>query len=279
MLKDMKTLLAQADGYALGAFEFWSVDSVRAILNAAEACGRPVILQASTLELNFMGWDAVARVVPYLAERAAVPVALHLDHADDIKWVCMALDSGFTSVMIDASHHSFDDNVAVTREVIALARPRGVTVEAELGRLPGAEGAIRVEEAEAYQTSVEEAVRFVALTNVDALAVAVGTVHGFYKTTPKINIERIAQLHAALDVPLVLHGGSGTPDDRIVEAIRAGIRKINVCTEFMDAYGASYSAARAGGDYRPTVKGLFEPAMQAGQEVIRRKIELFAPIE
>ena len=276
LLKDMRTLLIEADNYALGAFEFWSVDSVMAILAAAEECGKPVILQASPLELNFMGWGVVERAVTYLAEQSSVSVALHLDHADDIKWVKMAIDSGFTSVMIDASHHCFDENVAITKEVISMARPHGITVESELGRLPGAEGAISVEESEAYQTSVEEAVEFVKQTQVDALAVAVGTVHGFYKTKPSINVERIAQLNTALDVPLVLHGGSGTPDDKIVEAIKAGIRKINVCTEFMDAYGNSYYDSRAKEDYRPTVKGLFEPAMMAGKEIIKQKIKLFS---
>jgi len=269
----MKDLLLRAknEGYAVGAFEFWSLDSVRAILESAEEMALPVILQAGPIELNYMGWKNVERAVTYAAEQSKAEVALHLDHSDEVQWVKLAIESGFTSVMIDASHLSFEDNIAVTQEVVALAAPHGITVESELGRLPGAEGAINLEEAEAFQTDPREAVEFVRRTGIDCLAVAVGTVHGVYHAEPKINIARIREIRAAVTVPLVLHGGSGTPEDKIREAIQAGISKINVCTEFMDAFGKSYNSG-----YKPSVKGLFEPGYLAGKAVIKEKMRLFA---
>jgi len=272
MLVAMKDLLVRASGqgYAVGAFEFWSLDSVRAILETAEELALPVILQAGPTELNYMGWKNVERAVAHAAQQSPAQVALHLDHSDEVKWVRLAIESGFTSVMIDASHLAFEENAAVTREVVALAAPHGVTVESELGRLPGAEGAISVEEAEAYQTDPAQAVEFVNQTGIDCLAIAVGTVHGFFRAEPKINIQRIREIRNVVSVPLVLHGGSGTPDVKIREAIEAGISKINVCTEFMDAFGKAYNSG-----YKPSVKGLFEPGYLAGKAVIREKMRLF----
>ena len=272
-LVKMKELLsrASADKYAVGAFEFWSLDSVRAILEAAEELKQPVILQAGPGELNYMGWKNAERAVIYAAEHSPCEVAVHLDHSNELKWIKMALESGFTSVMMDASHLCFEENVDLTREVVAMAARYGVTVESELGRLPGAEGAIEVEEAEAFQTKTREAVEFVRLTGIDCLAIAVGTVHGFYRSEPNINIERIREIRRAVSTPLVLHGGSGIPDVKVTEAIEAGISKVNVCTEFMDAFGKSYT-----GGYRPSLKGLFEPAFQAGKKVIAEKIRLFS---
>ncbi len=274
-LVTMKKLLqdASAKGYAVGAFEFWSLDSVRAVLEAAEELGQPVILQSGPTELNYMGWKNVQLAVVNMIENAGCDCALHLDHSTEIQWVAKAIDSGFTSVMMDASDKSFDENVRLTKQVVEMATPHGITVESELGRLPGAEGAIAVEEADAYQTDAAQAIEFVKATGIDCLAVAVGTVHGFYKSTPKINIQRIAELRQNLDVPLVLHGGSGTPDDKVREAILAGISKVNVCTEFMNAFGKSVTDG-----YTPSLKGLFEPAYLAGKKVILDKIRLFSMI-
>jgi len=272
-LAAMKELLtdAAAGGYAVGGFEFWSIDSARAILEAAEELGAPVILQAGPGEIEFIGLSVIEHAVIRMIENAGCRAALHLDHSAGVDWVRRAVDAGFTAVMIDASHLDFDGNVRLTREAAAYAKPRGVTLEAEIGRLPGLEGAIDASEADAYQTDVEEAVQFTALTGVDCLAVAVGTVHGFYRAEPKINIGRISELSAAINVPLVLHGGSGTPDGAVRAAIDAGIRKINVCTEFMDAYRTAYKSSGT-----PSVKGLFEPGFIAGKKIITEKIRLFS---
>ena len=269
----MKELLleAAANKYAVGGFEFWSLDSVRAIIEAAEEFEKCVILQAGPYEIEYMGLKNVERAVKYMAEQSSVKIALHLDHSTDTKWVKYAIDNGFTSVMIDASALSFEENIELTQETVALASPYGVTVEAELGRVPGEEGDIMLNESEAYQTNVDEAVVFVKQTGIDCLAVAVGTAHGVYRSLPKINLTRIGELCTALDVPLVLHGGSGIPDDTVIKAIKAGISKINVCTEFMDAFGKSYNSG-----YKPSVRGLFEPGYLAGKEVIKEKIKLFS---
>jgi ketose-bisphosphate aldolase len=272
MLVTLKTLLDEAKekAYAVGAFEFWSLDSLRAILEAAEELGMPVILQASVVEIEYMGWKNLERAAIFAADKSTARAALHLDHSMEVKWVKMAIETGFTGVMIDASHHEYKENADITKEVVAMAKPYGVSVESELGRMAGLEGAVSVDEADAFQTDPDDAARFVAETGIDALAVAVGTVHGFYKTAPNINIQRIKAINEKANIPLVLHGGSGTPDGKVLEAIQAGICKVNVCTEFMDAFKTAYQKSE-----KPSVAGLFKPGYLAGKEVIIKKMRLF----
>lgn len=211
---------ARKEGYGVGAFEFWSLDSAQAVVEAAEGLNMPVILQAGPLECQYAGIKNLSQIAKLVAEATSVPVALHLDHGDTYELACKAIDAGFTSVMIDASHLSFKENLDVTKKVVEAAKPYGVTVEAELGKLAGSEGNIDVSEEEAAQTDPDEAKKFVEETGIDALAVAIGTTHGFYKSTPRINIERLKKIAEVVSIPLVLHGGSGTPDEKVKEAIK-----------------------------------------------------------
>ncbi len=273
-----KKMLAEArdGGYAVGAFEFWSLDSAQAIVRAAEKYDVPVILQAGALETDYAGgYENIAAIARVAAEKAAVPVALHLDHGETLEQARQAIECGFTSVMIDASHLKYSENVAVTRRVIELARPHGVSVEAELGVLAGAEGNINVEDANELQTSPEQAAQFVRDTDVDLLAVSIGTAHGFYKFTPEINISRLKKIAAVVDRPLVLHGGSGTPEDKVREAILCGISKINICTEFIAAYGKAYSDVQSAEGFKYNVTSLFEAGRQKGHDLVCSKIAMF----
>lgn len=266
---------ARKEAYGVGAFEFWSLDSAEAVVEAAEELGMPVILQAGPLEVQYAGIRNLYMITRAVAENTPIPVALHLDHGDTYELACRAIDAGFTSVMIDASHLSYEENVSITKKVVAAAKPGGVTVEAELGRLAGAEGNIDVSEEEVAQTDPDEAKKFVEETGIDALAVAIGTAHGFYKSIPRINIERLKRIAGKVGIPLVLHGGSGTPEEKVKEAVRNGIAKVNICTEFVAAFGKTYINTQNASGFKYSVPSLFAPSKAAGKELAASKIKLF----
>jgi len=281
-LVTMKEILDEArkEKYAVGAFEFWSLDSAQAVAESASELGLPAILQAGKIECEFAGGiKNLYRIAKTVADEFPVKVALHLDHAEEYNFVCEAIDAGFTSVMIDASAKPYAENAALTRKVVEAARPKGVTVEAELGRLAGNEGNIGVSGEEAAQTDPDEAARFAEETGIDALAVAIGTAHGFYTFTPKINIERLKQIAAKVFIPLVLHGGSGTPDDKVAEAVRNGIAKVNICTEFVAAFGKQYIATQNQPGFKYSIPGLFGPSKAAGKELAKAKMRLFGLLD
>jgi len=278
-LVKMKEILdvARKEKYAVGAFTFWSLDSAQAVVESAAELGIPAILQAGFIECEFAGGiKNLYRIAKMVAEEFPVPVALHLDHAEDYDFVLSALDAGFTSVMIDASALCYAENAALTKKVVDAARPYGATVEAELGRLAGSEGHISVSEEEAAQTDPDEACRFVAETGIDALAIAIGTAHGFYNFTPKINIQRLKDIAAKVEVPLVLHGGSGTPEDKVAEAIQHGIAKVNICTEFVAAFGKQYIETQGQPGYKYSIPSLFGPSKESGKAVAKAKMMLFS---
>jgi len=277
-LVTMKEILdkARKEKYAVGAFEFWSLDSAQAVVEAAEEIGCPAILQAGFMECDYAGGvKNLFKLGKMVAEDASVPVAIHLDHAEEYDLIMEALDTGFTAVMIDASAKSFEENVILTKKVADAARPYGASVEAELGKLAGNEGNINVAEEDAAQTNPDEAERFVELTGIDALAIAIGTAHGFYTFTPKLNIERLKKIAEKVNIPLVLHGGSGTPDDMVAEAVENGIAKVNVCTEFVAAFGKQYTITQNQDGFKYNIPGLFGPSKQAGKDVVKAKMKLF----
>ena len=274
----MKQMLIDArdGGYAIGAFEFWSLDSARAVTQAAQALRVPVILQIGKYEVEYLNnYKNAAHIARICADDADIPVALHLDHGESIEQVKYAIDAGFSSVMIDSSGSPYDENVETTRKVVELAKPYAITVEAELGVLAGTEGAMSRSEAEATQTTPEEAARFVADTNVDILAVAIGTAHGFYNYVPEINIERLKKIAAVVSLPIVLHGGSGTPDSAVRQAIDNGVAKINICTEFIAAFGKAYVNSQASDGFKYNVPNLFGCAEKAGYDLAYKKMEWF----
>ena len=274
----MDTLLreARADGRAIAALQCWDSTTVRAIATAAVRTGQPVIFQASAPEYRLCGGpDALRALVDWHVDRTGIAAALHLDHAMELDDVAESLDAGFTSVMLDGSHFPYEENARLTRATVEMAREHDASVEGELGHVAGLEGDITVSEDEAVQTDPEEAVRFVAETGIDCLAVAIGTVHGVYKGKPEINLPRLEQIASRVDVPLVLHGGSGTPEESVVECVRRGVAKINICTELQQAWLGGIEESRQVNSISAPGR-FYAPVYERLVERIVEKIELFA---
>ena len=271
-LVDMRDMLGHAyrNGYAVGAFDLVSLDFLEAIIDAAERCHAPVVLSLAESHFDYFDFDLVMPAVEAAARRTEVPVAIHLDHGESLESAVRGIRLGCNGVMVDASGHPFEDNVARTREVVRMAHGCGVPVEGELGYVAGVEG----EDAEKHPgdviyTSVEEAKAYAERTGVDFLAVSVGTVHGRMRGTPKLDFQRLARINASLGIPLVIHGGTGLSDDQFRHLIANGVAKINYYTALSDAAAARIrdNAARdSGGGYTALVNGIQDAI---GQEVER----------
>ena len=226
---------AQEGHYAIGAFNVENMEMVMAVISAAEEMNAPVIMQTTPSTVKYAGLDYFLANVKVAASRASVPVVMHLDHGSSFDLAAQALRAGYTSIMIDGSHESFEDNIAVSKAVVDMCKPSGVAVEAELGKVGGKEDDLDGGDGDMY-TDPLEAKEFVERTGVDSLAIAIGTAHGLYKGEPKLDLERLSEIRKVVSVPLVLHGGSGIPDWKVQEAIRRGICKVNYATELRIAY-------------------------------------------
>lgn len=226
--------LADKNGYAIGAFNVENMEMVMAVIRAAEEMQAPVILQTTPSTVKYAGLAMYYANVKAAAQRASVPVALHLDHGNSFELAVQALRTGYTSIMIDGSKESLEGNIEVTRRVVDACKPSAVPVEAELGKVGGKEDDLECNDP--GYTDPDDAVRFVQETGISSLAVAIGTAHGIYKGEPKLDVERLSQIRKAVDIPLVLHGASGVPDEAVRECIRRGISKVNFATELRIAY-------------------------------------------
>jgi len=214
--------------YGVGAFNVANMEMVMGVIKAAEELNSPVIMQVAEGRLRYSPLDLIGPVMVAAAKAAKVPVVVHLDHGSTIENITKALDLGFSSVMFDGSHHPLAENIEMTKKIKAMAAAKGASLEAEIGRVGGSEGDYA--SIEVMVTSVEEAKTFYAETQVEALAVAIGTVHGNYKVTPNLQFTRLEEIHAAIDCPLVLHGGSGLTDEDFKNAIAKGVKKVNIAT-------------------------------------------------
>ena len=261
MLVTTKEMLldAQKNHYAVGAFNVENLEFVMAVLAAAEETKSPVIMQTTPGTIKTAGLDYFYGMVAAAAARTDVPVALHLDHGDGYDRCMQAFRTGYTSVMIDGSHESFEDNIALTASVARAGAAMGVPVEAELGKVGGKEDDGPAVEGENPYTDPEEAREFVERTGCTSLAIGVGTAHGVYTETPHIEQEVVRAIRAAVDVPLVLHGTSGVPDEQVAEAVKNGICKVNYATELRQAYTKGYMAFMAENP------GVFDPKKPAKQ--------------
>jgi ketose-bisphosphate aldolase len=271
-LVTMKEMLndARREKRAIGAFNIGNYETARAVLMAAEQEKQPVIIQLYNRLFDSEKAYDLAGMLIRLAHRSNLPVALHLDHGATIKQVKDALDWGYTSVMYDGSRLSFEENVQNTAFCSRYAKNFGASVEGEIGHVAQGD--------ETSLTSVEEAVAFAEATKVDALAVSIGTAHGYYKAEPKLDIERCKAIAEALpDLPLVLHGGSGTPLEAVRESIKNGIAKINIATEYMDTYLKSARAEleKLDGKFIPVDK-FYDPVVDACAAHAARLIRFFA---
>lgn len=235
MLVNSKKVLLEArrDGYAIPSPDFFDQRSLRCYIEVANELNMPIIAAYSEAFSNMLSIEEAAMLGKYYAENSSVPVILHVDHGFSIDFIKKCIDYGFTSVMIDASSETFDENVRKTKEIVSYAHPKNVTVEAEIGHVGSGENYESHEESDSIYTEVDKAKEFATLTQVDSLAVSIGTAHGKYKGTPKLNFDRLAELKEALDVPLVLHGGSGTGDENLKKCSELGISKINIYTDLV----------------------------------------------
>lgn len=235
LVTSKKMLLdAQKGGYAVGAFNVENMEMVKAVIAAAEELQAPVMLQTTPSTIKYGTLETYFAIVAAEAKKASVPVCLHLDHGSSFELAVQAVKAGYTSVMIDGSGESFEDNIAVSKKVVDAASACGIPVEAELGKVGGKEDDL---EAEAdTNTDPAEAKEFVERTGISSLAIAIGTAHGFYVGTPVLDKERVSEIKKVVSVPLVLHGASGLTDDDVRECVERGICKVNFATELRKAY-------------------------------------------
>ena len=266
---------AKAGKFAVGQFNMNNLEFAKAITEAAMAEKSPFIFGVSEGALKYMGLEYTVAIAQAAAKESGLPIALHLDHGSSFEVAMKCIRAGFTSVMFDGSHYPLEENIRLTKEVVKAARAMGVSVEGELGTIGGVEDDISVDDADAMLAKPEEAIRFYEETGVDCLAIAVGTAHGMYKGEVKIRYDIIEQVAKAIPVPVVLHGGSGVPDESIRRAIQAGVGKINVNTENQIACTNTIREILSKDAKLYDPRKYLGPAKQAMVEVVREKMRLF----
>lgn len=276
-LVPMSDMLADAEerGYAVGAFNVNDLAGVQAVAQAAEEERAPVIIQIYSGGVNLLGPHYIRAMAEAAAQNTSVPVGLHLDHGRDLETVKICVESEFSSVMIDGSRLPLAENIQVTRKAVQMAHAAGISAEAELGRIGS--GAQEVSEADRrkFLTDPEEARKFLQETDVDALAVAIGSAHGLYRFEPNLDFDRLKEIRGLVDVRLVLHGGSDLPEDQIRQAIQLGITKINVATDLAVAYTSALRKVVASSEGIIWSGRVFSAVREAMKELVRAKVRLF----
>lgn len=275
MLANLNDILPRAakEHYGVGLFNTIDTDMLEAAISAAEELRSPIIIGTAEVLLPYGELKLIAPSAIAAAKRASVPVVVHYDHGLTFERCMEALKLGFTSVMFDGSAGDSANNIAATREIVKIAHAMGATVEGEIGHV--GEAASGDNETNDRYTTVKEATDFVNATGVDALAVAIGTAHGAYKTKPRLDIERLKEIHAAIPTPLVLHGGSGLSDEDFRNTVREGISKVNIFTDLCIAgANAMKDAANAGADYLKTR----EMRVKYINAAVKQKIKLFGSV-
>lgn len=283
MLLSMKEMLSDArqNHYAIPAFDVSNYEMMRAVLETCEEERSPALLMCLGVDLVGKGMNLLPAMIQSASAHFSIPVCLHLDHATDFELIKSAIDAGFSSVMYDGSVLDFENNAKNTAQVTKYAHAHGITVEAELGHVGNAsvgsisETGTDVDPGESL-TVPEEVARFVEITDVDALAVAIGTAHGVYQKTPELRIDRLDEITAICDRPLVLHGGSGTPNDQMQAAIRHGITKINIYSDVVAALNKGLKDKLNTMENPATWPFLvFEDSRKLMKEVVREKLHTF----
>lgn len=236
MLVNTKLLLdfAKKNRFAIPAPNFIDLDSVRMFVDVAQENNVPIILSFAQSHSALISLEEAALIGKFWGEKSSVPIGLHLDHGEDFNFIKRAIEQGFTSVMIDASMKSFPENIAITKEVVSFAHSKGVSVEAELGHVGAGENYENHDSSDSIYTSPSDVVEFVSQTNIDSLAISIGTAHGVYKATPKINFDRLHEIDQLTSIPLVLHGGSSSGDENLEKCALNGIAKINIFTDIIN---------------------------------------------
>lgn len=278
MIRTTKDILetARRGGYAVGAFNTVNLETTKAILNAAGALQSPVIIQVTEKTMEYAGGRALFSLIRNMAEfyHPDLPVSIHLDHGKSYEIVERAVEIGFPSVMYDGSRHTYADNIRTTSKVVSLAHAKGVSVQGELGNVPYLSEVHGTVDWDEYMTDPDQATRFVEETGIDTLAVAIGNAHGFATERPEPDYDRLSNIVAKVSVPLVLHGASDWEDGRAEEVIRRGISCFNVDTAIKLAFVGTLTRVIGEGD-KTDIRSVLEPARDAVEEEVARKIRLF----
>ena len=266
-------LKAQAGGYAVGAFNAENMEMVKAIIAAAEELNAPVMIQTTGGTIKYGSETTYAAIVRAEAERASVPVCLHLDHGPSMEMAVRCLRAGYSSVMIDGSKLPFEENVAISSLVAGMAAAVGVPCEAELGKVGGKEDDT-VSDGKDIYTDPQEAKEFAERTGITSLAVGIGTAHGFYKGVPVLDVDRLSEIRKVVDIPLVLHGASGLTDEQVMECVKRGICKVNFATELRKAYTDAVRAFLAENPDAFDPKTYSKEGMKAVTELVKARMRV-----
>ena len=263
---------AQREGYAVPAFNIHNLETLEVVVETAAELKSPVILAGTPSTIKYAGGEYIVAMANVAAKQHNIPIAIHLDHYEDVEEIKHYVDLGFKSVMIDASHPPFEENIEIVKQVVAYAHKNDATVEAELGRLGGQEDDLIVDEKDTKFTNPAQAKEYVERTGIDSLAVAIGTAHGLYHGEAKLDFDRLKEIRDVVDVPLVLHGASNIPDELVKKAISLGICKVNVATDlkipFSDAVKKYFIENPDANDPRKYM----EPGKEAMRKVVAEKI-------
>lgn len=274
MLVSSKEMLnkARQNNYAIAAFNIHNLETLKATVEAAEEEDAPLILQTTPGTCEYAGIDYLVAMAHTASNKADIPIALHLDHGNSLDLAIKCIDSGYTSVMIDGSMLPFDENVSLVKQVVEYAHKKQVQVEAELGHISGVEE--NISSSREVLTDPKEAAEFVNRTGVDSLAIAVGTAHGVYKGKPEIRFDIIQNIRQLVNVPLVLHGCSGVPEEDVKQAIKCGICKINIATDIKIAFADELKKFFVSQPDETDPRKYFKPAIKAVKEVVKSKIHM-----
>ena len=267
-------LNAQRDGYAVPAFNIHNLETLQVVVDTAVEMRSPVIIAGTPSTIEYAGAEYINAMAEVAAHKYDIPIAIQLDHFEDVDAIKRNIDIGFKSCMIDASKLEFEKNIAKVKEVVAYAHKFDATVEAELGKLGGQEDDLIVDEKDAMYTNPNDAAEFVKRTGIDSLAVAIGTAHGLYKGEPKLDFERLKEIRSKVEVPLVLHGASDVPDELVMKAISLGICKVNVATDlkipFSGALKEYFNEHPEANDPRKYMT----PGKEAMKKIVEHKIQV-----
>lgn len=263
---------ARKEGYAVPAFNIHNLETAQTVVESAVEMKSPVILAATPGTMNYAGRAYIQAIVEIAAKENDIPIALHLDHHETVESIEESLELGTKSVMIDGSHLTFEENIALTKKVVDKANAYDAAVEAELGRLVGQEDDMTVETEDAVYTDPDTAEEFVERTGVDSLAVAIGTGHGVYETEPNIDFKRLEKITSLVDIPIVLHGASGVPEEDIQKCIALGCAKINIATELKIPFSKALCNYMVEYPDETDPRKYFKPAKKAMKKAVTEKI-------
>lgn len=274
MLVSSKQLLldAQKGKYAVPAFNVHNMETIQTVVEAAVELRSPIIVAATPRTMKYAGADFFIKLVEICSNKYDIPIAMHLDHHENYDEIINAINIGTKSAMIDASHLNFEDNIKIVKSIVDYAHKYDVSVEGELGVLGGQEDDLSVNSKDSKYTNPAQAKEYVERTGIDSLAIAIGTAHGIYKEEPKLDFDRLKEIRAIIDVPLVLHGASGVPTNQIKKAIEFGITKVNIATELKIPFAETLRKVLIEKPNESDPRKYFGPAKEAMKKIAIEKI-------